>query len=123
MVTIKNGTLDDFFDSAIESAKEIDKGKEITKKFTIWMDTDDLLQILKPQRTTLLKYLKDKSKVYYSSLLNTLNKSPSSLNRDLELLSKYNLIEIVKEPNSGHGIKKVIKPLYSHEDIEFKAMI
>ena len=123
MVTIKNGTLDDFFDSAIESAKEIDEGKEITKKFTIWMDTDDLLQILKPQRTTLLKYLKDKSKVYYSSLLNTLNKSPSSLNRDLELLSKYNLIEILKEPNSGHGIKKVIKPLYSHEDIEFKAMI
>jgi len=123
MITIQNGTLDDFFDSAIQTAREIDENKKVTPKHTIWMNTEDLLNILKPQRTILLKYLKDKQKVYYQVLLDDLKKSPASLNRDLELLSKYQLIDITKEPNSGHGIKKVIKPLYLNDNIEFKAVI
>jgi len=123
MITIQNGTLDDFFDSAIQTAKEIDENKKVTPKHTIWMNTEDLLNILKPQRTILLKYLKDKQKVYYQVLLDDLKKSPASLNRDLELLSKYQLIDITKEPNFGHGIKKVIKPLYLNDNIEFKAVI
>ena len=40
------------------------------------METEDLLMILKPQRTKLLEYLKNKTKVYYSSLLDELKKSP-----------------------------------------------
>ncbi len=123
MVNIQNGTIEDFFDSAIHSAKQIDNNEKITPKHTIWMETDDLLKILKPQRTKLLKYLKNKTKVYYSVLLDEFKKSPSSLNKDLELLSKYQLIDILKEPNAGHGIKKVIKPLYSNEQIEFKAIL
>jgi len=123
MITIQNGTLDDFFDSAIQTAKEIDENKKVTPKHIIWMNTEDLLNILKPQRTILLKYLKDKQKVYYQVLLDDLKKSPASLNRDLELLSKYQLIDITKEPNFGHGIKKVIKPLYLNDNIEFKAVI
>ena len=123
MVTVKNGTLDDFFDSAFKSADEIDSDKKVTPKHTIWMETGDLLNILKPQRTKLIKYLKNKRKVYYSSLLNELKKSPASLNRDLELLLKYQLIEIAKESNRGHGVKKVIMPLYQDETIEFRAIV
>jgi len=33
------------------------------------------------------------------------------------------LIDISKEPNSGHGIKKVIKPFYANEPLEFKATV
>jgi len=123
MVTIQNGTIDDFFESAIHTAKEIDEGKKVTPKHTIWMETDDLLNILKPQRTKLIKYLKNKSKVYYSVIIDELNKSPSSLNKDLELLSKYQLINILKEPNAGHGIRKVIQPLYKDEELEFRAIV
>ncbi len=123
MVNIQNGTIEDFFSSALQTAKQIDSNEKVTPKHTIWMETDDLLKILKPQRTKLLKYLKNKTKVYYSVLLDELKKSPSSLNKDLELLSKYQLIDILKEPNAGHGIKKVIKPLYSNEQIEFKAIL
>jgi len=123
MVKIKNGTIDDFFESAIETAKEIDKNQKVTPKHTIWLESDDLLKILKPQRTKLLRYLKNKTQVDYSKLLKELKKSPSSLNADLELLEKYQLISITKEINSGHGIKKVIKPLYPKEKIEFRAKI
>ena len=123
MITIQNGTIDDFFDSAIETAKQIDNNEKVTPKHTIWMETEDLLSILKPQRTKLIRYLRNKTKVYYSSLLDELKKSPASLNKDLDLLYKYRLIDIIKEPNSGHGIKKVIKPLYGNESIEFKAVV
>jgi len=123
MVNIKNGTIEDFFDSALQTAKEIDNNQKVTPKHTIWMETDDLLKILKPQRTKLLQYLKNKTKIYYSVLLEEMKKSPSSLNRDLELLSKYQLIDISKEPNAGHGIRKVIKPLYLNEEIEFRATL
>ena len=123
MVNIRNGTIEDFFDSALQTAREIDRGEKVTPKHTIWMETDDLLKILKPQRRKLLHYLKNKTKVYYSALLKELNKSPSSLNRDLELLSRYGLVDILKEPNAGHGIRKVIRPLFTNECIEFKAIL
>ena len=123
MITIQNGTIDDFFDSAIQTAKQIDNNEKVTPKHTIWMETEDLLRILKPQRTKLIQYLRNKTKVYYSSLLHELKKSPASLNKDLDLLLKYQLIDILKEPNNGHGIKKVIKPLYTNESIEFKAVV
>ena len=123
MVNIQNGTIEDFFSSAMQTAQEIDNGKKVTPKHTIWMETDDLLNILKPQRTKLIEYLKYKTKVYYSVILDELKKSPSSLNKDLDFLLKYQLIDIIKEPNSGHGIRKVIKPLYSNEQIEFRAIL
>ena len=123
MVNIKNGTIEDFFDSAIQTAKQIDNHEKVTPKHTIWMETDDLLNILKPQRTQLIQYLKNKTKVYYSVVLEELHKSPSGLNKDLELLSKYQLIDVQKETNPGHGVRKVIKPLYTNEEIEFRATI
>ncbi len=123
MVTIQNGTIEDFFLCATQTAKQIDKGEKVTPKQTIWMETDDLLKILKPQRTQLIQYLKSKTEVYYSTLLEELKKSPTSLNKDLELLSKYRLVDIQKEPNAGHGIRKIIKPLFINEQIEFRAVV
>jgi len=123
MVNIQNGTIEDFFDSAMDTAKQIDHHEKVTPKHTIWMETSELLDILKPQRTKLIQYLRNKTKVYYSVLLDELKKSPSSLNKDLELLSKYQLIDVSKEPNAGHGVRKVIKPLYPNEQIEFRAIV
>ncbi len=123
MINMTSGTLDDFFGSALETATEIDKNLRVTSKHTIWMELDDLGKILKPSRTALIKYLRAKKSVYYSVVLDDLKKSPSSLNKDLELLAKYELINIFKEVNSGHGVKKVIRPLYADEELEFKAAI
>ena len=123
MVSIKNGTIEEFFSSAKQTAKQIDNNEKVAPKHTIWMETEDLLSILKPQRTKLIKYLQNRTKVYYSDILEELKKSPSSLNQDLELLFKYQLIDILKEPNAGHGIRKVIKPLYANEQIEFRAVV
>ena len=123
MINITSGSLEDFFNSALERAAEVDADINVTPKHTIWMEMDDLGKILKPSRTSLIKYLRSKDAVYYSVILEDLKKSPFSLNRDLELLAKYELTDISKEINSGHGVKKVIKPLYSDEEIEFRAEV
>lgn len=123
MVTLQNGSLDDFFDSALHTANQIDNTQKVTPKHTIWIETNDLLEILKPQRIKLIQFLKGKPTVPYSTLLEKLNKSPSSLNRDLEILLKLELIDIQKIPNKGHGIKKVIKPLFFDEELEFRAKV
>jgi len=107
-IEIRAGTLSDFFTSAKETAREIDSGKKLTPKSTIWVDAKDLMLLLKPERTSLVKYLRKEKKAVFSHLAKALNRSPVSLNNDLKLLSKYHLVTISKETNPGHGVCKVI---------------
>jgi len=122
-IELRAGSLKDFFKSARETAKEIDEGKKLTPKNVIWVSPSDLMAILKPERTKLVRYLREKRKVVYSDLMTAMNRTPVSLNNDLKILSKYQLIKILREPNPGHGMHKVIEPTFGDEEIEFKAVI
>jgi predicted transcriptional regulator len=122
-VELKAGSLSDFFSSAKETAKEIDEKRKVTRKNIIWVDPVDLMSILKPERTKLVQYLRKKRRVIFSELMSDMNRTPVSLNNDLKILSKYQLVNIFKEANSGHGVHKVIEPTFGSEKIEFKAVI
>ncbi len=122
-VELKAGSLKDFFASAKETAIEIDKGRKLTPKKIIWVAPSDLIAILKPERTKLVQFLRKKKKVIYSELMSEMRRTPASLNNDLKILSKYQLIKIFKEPNPGHGIHKVIESTFGNEKIEFKTVI
>lgn len=122
-VELKAGSLSDFFSSAKETAKEIDEKRKVTRKNIIWVDPVDLMSILKPERTKLIQYLRKKRRVVFSELMSDMNRTPVSLNNDLKILSKYQLVNIFKESNSGHGVHKVIEPTFGNEKIEFKAEI
>jgi len=117
---IRSGTLDDFFTSAKETAKKIDDGNRITPKHTIWMDAKDLMLLLKPERTALVKLFRKEKHIVFSHLVKKLNRSPASLNNDLKILCKYDLIRIAKEPNPGHGVNKVIYANFGDEKLEFR---
>ncbi|WP_446008290.1 transcriptional regulator [Candidatus Electrothrix sp.] len=122
-VELKTGSLNDLFASAKETAKEIDEGKKITPKNIVWVEPHDLMAILKPERTRIVKYLRKKQRVVFSELMAEMRRTPVSLNNDLKILSRYQLVKIFKEPNPGHGIHKVIESTYGNEKIEFKAEI
>ncbi len=122
-VTLKSGDLSDFFASAKETAREIDAGHPVTPKNIIWVDPDDLRALLKPERTRLVRFLRNKERVLFSELLQAMSRTPTSLNNDLEILLKYQLVRIYKEPNPGHGIRKVIEPEFGKQKIEFIAEI
>lgn len=52
-----------------------------------------------------------------------MHRTPVSLNNDLKILSKYQLVKILKEVNAGHGVHKVIEVTFGSERIEFRAVI
>ncbi len=122
-VELKAGSMEDFFSSAKETAKEIDNKEKITEKNVIWVDPLDLMAILKPERTRIVQYLRKKKRVFFSELMSDMHRTPVSLNNDLKILSRYQLIKIFKEPNPGHGVHKVIESTFGNEKIEFKAVI
>jgi len=122
-VELKAGSISDFFSSAKETAKEIDEGRKVTLKNIIWVDPIDLMAILKPERTQLVQYLRKKRRVVFSKLMSDMHRTPVSLNNDLKILSKYQLVKIFKESNSGHGVHKVIESTFGNGKIEFKAEI
>ncbi len=122
-VELKAGTISNFFSSAKETAKEIDEGKKVTRKNIVWVDPIDLMAILKPERTKIVQYLRKKQRVFFSELMSDMHRTPVSLNNDLKILSKYQLVKIFKEPNPGHGLHKVIEATFGNEKIQFKAEI
>lgn len=65
-----------------------------------------MMLLLKPERTHLVKYLRKEKHIIFTHLVKILKRSPVSVNNDLEILSKYDLITITKEPNPGHGVNK-----------------
>ena len=122
-IELKAGSISDFFASAKETAKEIDEKTKVTRKNIIWVDPIDLMAILKPERTKIVQYLRKKRRVFFSELLSDMHRSPVSLNNDLKILSKYQLVKIFKESNPGHGVHKVIESTFGNEKIEFRAEI
>ncbi len=122
-VEIKSGALSDFFSSAKKTAKEIDDGRRVTRKNTIWAEPEDLVLLLKPERTKLVRFLRKKKRVIFTELMQAMHRTPISLNNDLKILAKFQLIRIYKEPNPGHGVHKVIESAYGNEKIEFRAEI
>lgn len=122
-IEIKSGSLSDFFSSAKETAREIDRGKKVTHKNTVWVDAKDLMLLLKPERTNLVKYLRKEKKTAFSKLAKAMNRSPVSLNHDLKILSKYGLVTITKRTNPGHGLYKVIESNLINNKIEFRVEI
>lgn len=122
-VELRAGGLDDFFASARQTAKEIDEKRRLTPKNIIWVSPADLMAILKPERTRLVRYLREHKRVPYSQLVRAMRRTPVSLNNDLEILSRYRLVKIFREPNPGHGVRKVIEAAFGGEEIEFRAVV
>ena len=122
-IEVKTGSLDDFFSSVKETAREIDRKQAVTRKNTIWVEAEDLMKLLKPERTALLQFLRKENRIVFSKLLEALKRSPTSLNNDLKLLSKYGLVSIRREVNPGHGYHKVIEAGFGKDKLEFKVEI
>jgi predicted transcriptional regulator len=122
-IKIKTGKLSDFFESARNTAEEIDSGKKITPKAIIWVEPTDLIPLLKPERTKLVQHLRGKRRISFKQLAVDMQRNTGSLNRDLDILSRYNLVRTYREKKPGHGFHKVVEPLFGSQRIEFKVEI
>jgi predicted transcriptional regulator len=115
------GSIEDFFESAKQTAKEIDEGKRITRKHTIWVEPSDINELLK--RTELIHYLRNKKKIAVSQIAKDMNRSSANLKRDLNVLSKYQLIRIYSEIDEKNCAQSLIEFSFGNRKIEVKAEI
>ncbi len=122
-VEMKSGTISDFFASAKATAKEIDEAKKITTKNIIWIEPEDMINLLKPERARLVRYLRGKKRIVFSELVKVMHRNSMRLNRDISLLLKYNIVRIKMEKNPGHGLRKVIEPMFGTQRLEFKVEV
>ena len=123
VIKIESGSIADFFESAKETAREIDSGGKVTRKNSIWVEPEDLVYLLQPGRTLLIRYLRGKKKVLFKDLIKEFNRPAASLNRDLAVLSKYHLVKTYKETNPGHGVRKIVEPIFGNSKIVLRAEI
>jgi hypothetical protein len=56
--------------------------------------------------------------VVFSELMQAIGRTPASLNTDLEILAKYHLVRIFREPNPGHGVRKTVESTFADECIQ-----
>jgi predicted transcriptional regulator len=81
-------------------------------------DSKDLYEILSPQRIDLLKFITNNTEKKYtiSELAKQLKRRQEAISRDTILLSKYRIIEKVKEKQKVH-----IKAIYDTLDLKLVA--
>ena len=118
---IRIGSIDNFFESAKQTAREIDEGKKLTRKCTIWVEPSNLNELLK--RTELIQYLRNKKKITVRQMAEDMNKSSASLKRDLDILSKYRLIRIYSEMDETNRAQRLVEASFGNRKIEVKAEI
>ena len=118
---IRIGSIDNFFESAKQTAREIDEGKKLTRKCTIWVEPSNLNELLK--RTELIQYLRNKKKITVRQMAEDMNQSSASLKRDLDILSKYRLIRIYSEMDETNRAQRLVEASFGDRKIEVKAEI
>lgn len=103
--------------------KEIDADKKVTRKKTVWVESEDLIQLLKPERTRIIDYLRTHGAVSFSEWVGAMNRTRVSVNRDLEILEKYSLVHMRTQANPVHGLCKMVLPAFGHEKILLEAAV
>ncbi len=115
------GSIDNFFESAKQTAREVDERKKITRKCTIWVEPSNLNELLK--RTKLIQYLRNKKKITIRQMAEDMNQSSASLKRDLNILSKYRLIRIYSEMDESNRAQRLVEASFGNRKIEIRAEI
>ena len=62
-------------------------------------------------------------RVTFAELMSAMQRTAVSINRDLSLLAKYQLVRVYREKTPDQGIHKVIEPLFGDQKLEFRVEI
>lgn len=120
-------SIDDFqmFDARAsqgrEVARAIDQQAPIPHAVTIRAHRfETFMNVLTPKRFELLRLSKS-GKRSIAELAAAAHRDPSAVSKDIAKLAELGLVHIIVESNSGHGIKKIVRP--AAENIEISAAV
>jgi predicted transcriptional regulator len=127
MKSSKKLTLDDFkvFDERAEKgraiARAIDNKTPIPYSVTILEHNfDEFLANLTPKRYELLRLSKTGGRSI-TQLAVAAKRDTSSVSKDIAKLVELGLVTVITEPNTGHGVKKIVRRVA--ENIEIRTIV
>ena len=103
--------VDSFFERGRKVAKAADQGDRIPgSRVVAFEDVESLLHVLTEKRVLLLKQIKE-TPASIGMLAKKLNRDPSAVTRDVQLLERFGVIRVTERPLPGHGRQKWIAPI------------
>lgn len=108
---IRVETVESFFERGRKTANLADRGKPLgNRRVVAFDDVNDLLRVLTAKRVLLLRQVKETSGSI-TELARRLNRDPSAVTRDVQLLEKYGVVQVTRKPLPGHGTQKWVSPV------------
>jgi len=106
--TIGIGTLEEFFASAKEHARALDRGERLKKEISITFDNaTDMLSVMSAQRVQLLEAARRKE-LSVSKLASALKRDSRAVSRDIAVLEQFGMLKTRYETNPGHGRQRIV---------------
>jgi len=116
-------TLDDFKIFDARAAKGIAVARALDNKtpipYSVAVTTikfTDFLSLMTPKRFELLR-LSKAGKQSIATLAIKTQRDISSVSRDIAKLADLGLVNVIKESNPGHGVRKIVQPIAEHIEI------
>jgi predicted transcriptional regulator len=117
-VTITTAPPEDFFRRGRRLAKLADAGQPIPEQRVIsFEDPAELLQLLTPARLTLIQIIK-KAPGSIAAIAARLYRDRRAVKRDLDALTRYDLVTIEAKALPGHGRMKEVRLGAEHYRLE-----
>lgn len=108
-LTIKTGTVDEFFTKVKSIMRAADKGEAIKPEHTVVFENPvELLHMLSNAKIKLINIIR-KHPDSISNIAKAIKRNRAAVYRDIQELEKFGLVKTLEEVNPGHGRHKIVK--------------
>jgi len=110
-IVVRTGDVAAFFDRAKDAAQRADQGGEFDGKITLsFEDPQKMFTVLSVARRRLMQEIMQEPGTI-NELAGRLQRDRSAITKDVGLLERMGLIVSQRQPNPGHGVQKLVKPV------------
>jgi predicted transcriptional regulator len=111
-VYIRTDGVKGFFARAHKTARNLDRREPIAAETVItFEDASAMWRCLTPQRTRLIKFVKQSKGTPVAHLAAQLKRPRRAVDRDVSLLESTGLVRTSFRTNPGHGRIKIVEPV------------
>jgi predicted transcriptional regulator len=120
-ITVKTGTLDDFFARGRAIARDLDAGKKIKGRVTLTFEkADDMVRMLTAARIRLVQAIRENPGTY-KTIARAVHRRPAAVAKDILVLKKAGIVRVYKVKNPNHGTMNYVEPV--SKEVKLEAVI
>lgn len=116
-ITVRTGTADDFFAVARDAARRMDRGERMEGAVTLMFeDPRRMLAVLSDERQRLMRAVLNAPRTV-AELTRALKRDRATVSKDVRLLERAGLVMTRRQPNPGHGVRKLVSAVAPKIDL------